>query len=240
MDVGKHVPIIPVILLTDALTLPHEIHRFGTCTRVCPNHPSEIILEVERSIDRVESTLIHILAVDDDLKVLAILRALLVPWGFRITTLSDPQKFWEFVPVIKPDLLILDLEMPTVTGIELCQSVRDQADWLHLPIIFLTARTEPHLIQQVFTIGADDFVNKPVIGPEIISRITNLMERQQVKKLRANERTRVDSGLHQSEIHAALTAIQQSLKLENERHDQVSKEILDRLDLLQQLLKSIY
>jgi DNA-binding response OmpR family regulator/HPt (histidine-containing phosphotransfer) domain-containing protein len=243
VEVGKHVPAIPLILLADAPGLHPEIERFGTCTNICPNHPSEIIFEIERSIDRVESTLTHILVVDDDLKILAILRALLVPWGFRVTTLSDPQKFWEVVPVAKPDLLILDVEMPTINGLELCQSVRDRSDWSHLPIIFLTARTEPSLIQQVFAIGADDFVNKPVVGPEIIARITNLMERQQVKRLRAAERIRVDPARtelsNQNEIQAALTAIQQSLQAENDRHAKQSQEIFARLALLHQLLKDI-
>jgi DNA-binding response OmpR family regulator len=238
VEVGKHVPAIPLILLTNAPGVHPEINRFGTCTQICPNHPSEIIREIERSIDRVESTLTHILVVDDDLKILAILRALLVPWGFRVTTLSDPQKFWEVVPTVKPDLLILDVEMPTIDGLELCRSVRDRADWAHLPIIFLTARTEPHLIQQVFAIGADDFINKPVVGPEIIARITNLMERQQVKKLRAAERIRVEPNptelALQNQIQAALTAIEQSLQVETDRHAQATKEIGDRIDLLRQ------
>jgi DNA-binding response OmpR family regulator/HPt (histidine-containing phosphotransfer) domain-containing protein len=241
VEVGKHVPAIPVILLTDAPGLHPEIERFGTCSSICPTSSSEIMLEIERSIERVESTLTHILVVDDDLNILAILRALLIPWGFRVTTVSDPQKFWEVVPVAKPDLLILDVEMPQINGLELCQSVRDRSDWSHLPIIFLTARTESSLIQQVFAIGADDFVNKPVVGPEIIARITNLMERQQVKRLIAAERIKVDparSGLsNQNEIQAALTAIQQSLQVENERHAQTIREIFDRLDLLHQLLK---
>jgi DNA-binding response OmpR family regulator len=239
VDVGKHVPAIPVILLTDMPRLYPEIERLVTCTSICPNSPSEIIFEIERSIDRVESTLTHILIVDDDLKILAILRALLIPWGFRVTTLSDPQQFWEVVPVAKPDLLILDVEMPTIGGLELCQSVRDRSDWAHLPIIFLTARTEPSLIQQVFAIGADDFVNKPVIGPEIISRITNLMERQQVKRLRADEQLRVDPArteLCHTEIRSALIAIQQSLQAENDRHAKQSAQIFDRLDRLRQLL----
>jgi DNA-binding response OmpR family regulator len=263
VDVGKHVPAIPVILLADAPRLPPEIdartvrepaafaetlcERFGTCSSICPNHPSEIILEIERSIDRVESTLTQILVVDDDLKILAILRALLVPWGFRVTTLADPQRFWEVVPVAKPDLLILDVEMPTIDGLELCQSVRDRADWSHLPIIVLTARTEASLIQQVFAIGADDFVNKPVVGPEIIARITNLMERQQVKRLRAAERLSLDAErlnitpdriefYNQNQIHTALTAIQQSLQAENERHAQTTAEIFDRIDLLRRSL----
>ncbi len=83
-------------------------------------------------------------------------------------------------PVSLPDLLIL-VEMPQIGGLELCQSVRDRVDWSHVPIIFLTARTESSLIQRVFAIGADDFVNKPVVGPKIISRITNLMERHTTK-----------------------------------------------------------
>ena len=254
VDVGKHVPAIPVILLTDAPGSHPEIvgvgeafasakaspleNRFGTCIRICPANTTDIIFEIERSIAQVESTLTHVLIVDDDLKILAILRALLVPWGFKITTLSDPQKFWEVVPVAKPDLLILDVEMPIISGLELCQSVRDRADWAHLPIIFLTARTEPSLIQQVFAIGADDFVNKPVVGPEIIARITNLMERQQVKRLRAAERLRVDLNRtefsHQNEIQSALTAIQQSFQAENDRHAKQSAEIFA---LLRQLLK---
>jgi DNA-binding response OmpR family regulator/HPt (histidine-containing phosphotransfer) domain-containing protein len=241
VEVGKHVPTIPAILLADAPRLPPEIERFGTCTRICPTNPNEIILEIERSIERVESTLTHILIVDDDLKILAILRALLIPWGFRVTTLSDPQKFWDVVPVAKPDLVILDVEMPKINGLELCQSVRDRADWVHLPIIFLTARTESSLIQQVFAIGADDFVNKPVVGPEIIARITNLMERQQVKQLKAAERLQVDNTrselFNKNEIQVTLTAIQQSLQAENDRHAQTIREIFDRLDLLHQLLK---
>jgi DNA-binding response OmpR family regulator/HPt (histidine-containing phosphotransfer) domain-containing protein len=243
VEVGKHVPAIPAILLADTPELPPEIERFSTCTSICPNNPSEIILEIERSIERVESTLTHILIVDDDLKILAILRALLIPWGFRVTTLSDPQQFWDVVPVAKPDLLILDVEMPKINGLELCQSVRDRADWSHLPIIFLTARTESSLIQQVFAIGADDFVNKPVVGPEIIARITNLMERQQVKQLMAAERIRVDPDrtelANHNEIQATLTAIQQSFQAENERHAQTSAEICDRIELLHQLLKDI-
>lgn len=259
VDVGKHVPAIPVILLADSPRLHPEIvgvgeasacaeaspleKRFGTCISISPTNTTDIICEIERSISEIESTQTQILIVDDDLKILAILRALLVPWGFRVTALNDPQKFWEVVPVAKPDLLILDVEMPTISGLELCQSVRDRKDWAHLPIIFLTARTEPSLIQQVFAIGADDFVNKPVVGPEIIARITNLMERQQIKRLRATERLRVDPDQTelstQNEIKVALTAIQQSLKAENERHAQKSAEICDRIELLHQLLKDI-
>ncbi len=241
VEVNKQVPLVPVIALTAADSLDPALHQLGMIN-LCPTAISEVMESIARAIAEVESTLTHILIVDDDLKILAILRTLLIPWGFRVTTLSDPQKFWDVVPVAKPDLVILDVEMPQINGLELCQSVRDRADWLHLPIIFLTARTESSLIQQVFAIGADDFVNKPVVGPEIIARITNLMERQQVKQLRSAERLKIDTTrselFNHNEIQVTLTAIQQSFKEENERHARKSAEICDRLDLLLQLLKN--
>jgi DNA-binding response OmpR family regulator/HPt (histidine-containing phosphotransfer) domain-containing protein len=256
VEVGKHVPAIPVILLADAPGLHPEIdsrtvretsafaetlcERFGTCLSICPTSPTDIILAIEQSIEQVASTQTHILIVDDDLKILAILRALLVPWGFRITTLSDPEKFWDVVPIAKPDLLILDVEMPTMSGLDLCQSVRNRADWSHLPIIFLTAHLESSLIQQVFAIGADDFVTKPVVGPEIIARITNLMERQQVQQLKAAERQRVDDTQaqlsNQAKIQAALISIEHSIQAESDFSPQHNQQILDRVDLLRQLL----
>jgi DNA-binding response OmpR family regulator/HPt (histidine-containing phosphotransfer) domain-containing protein len=239
VEVSKHIPAVPVILLADTLALHPEIDRMGTCISICSTSPAEIVLSIEEAIAQVESTQTHVLIVDDDLKILAILRALLVPWGFRITTLSDPDRFWEVVSVAKPDLLILDVEMPTMSGLDLCQSVRHRAEWSQLPIIFLTAHLEPSLIQQVFAIGADDFVTKPVVGPEIISRITNLMERQQVQRLKTAERQRVDDTQaqlsNQAQIQAALISIEQLLQADSNIHAQTS-QILDRVDLLRKLL----
>jgi DNA-binding response OmpR family regulator/HPt (histidine-containing phosphotransfer) domain-containing protein len=235
VEVGKHVPAIPVILLAAAPGLHPEIHRFGTCLSICPTSPTDIILAIERSIDRVASTQTHILIVDDDLKILAVLRALLVPWGFRITTLSEPENFWKIMSVTKPDLLILDVEMPTISGLALCQSVRDRSDWDHLPIIFLTARTEPNLIQQVFAIGADDFVTKPVVGPEMIARINNLMERQQMQQLKAVDRLQLSD---RAQVQAALISIDQSIRSDREFPVEKSQQILNQLDLLHQLLNN--
>jgi DNA-binding response OmpR family regulator len=235
VDVGKQVPAIPVILLADAPELQPAIERLGTRISICSTSTTEIGLSIEQAISQVDSSQTHLFIVDDDLKILAILRALLVPWGFRITTLSDPQKFWEVLPTAQPDLLILDVEMPTLSGLDLCQSVRARSDWSNLPIIFLTAHLEPSLIRQVFAIGADDFVTKPVVGPEIIARITNLLKRRQGQGLRSADR--VDRDRHyQDKIQATLIEIKQSLQTENDRHVQKIDRILDQVNLLHQLL----
>jgi diguanylate cyclase (GGDEF)-like protein len=118
-----------------------------------------------------------VMVVDDDSQLLAIVRSLLEPWGLKITTLSNPQQFWDVLETTLPDLLILDIEMPHISGIELCQIVRNDSRWSGLPIMFLTAHTDANTVNQVYTVGADDFVSKPIIGPELVTRIINRLER---------------------------------------------------------------
>jgi DNA-binding response OmpR family regulator/HPt (histidine-containing phosphotransfer) domain-containing protein len=239
VEVNKQVPLVPVIALTDADSLDPALHQLGNIN-ICATKIADVMESIEGAIAAVESTQTHVLVVDDDLKILAILRALLIPWGFRITTLADAQKFWEVLPIAKPDLLILDVEMPIVNGLDLCQSIRDRSEWSDLPIIFLTAHTEPTIIQQVFAIGADDFVTKPVVGPEIIARITNLMERQQVQKLKAAQWQRIETDraklANKDKIQAALRAINAALPADNPLQARQSRQILEQVDILRQLL----
>jgi diguanylate cyclase (GGDEF)-like protein len=79
-----------------------------------------------------------------------------------------------------PDLLILDVEMPELSGIDLCQVVRNDPHWCELPVLFLSVHTDAETVNQVFTAGADDYVNKPILGPELIARVLNRLERTQI------------------------------------------------------------
>jgi len=117
-----------------------------------------------------------VLAVDDDPVVLAALKALLEPKQIRMITLDEPLRFWEILEQISPNLLILDVEMPHLNGIELCRVVRDDPRWSGMPIIFLTMCRDTETVQRVFAAGADDFVGKPVVGPELLTRIRNRLE----------------------------------------------------------------
>ncbi len=240
VEINKQVPLVPVIALTDPDRLDPALHQIGNWLSICPTQIVDLMDSIDRAISEAESIQTHILVVDDDLKILAILRALLIPWGFKITTLADSEKFWETLPIVKPDLLILDVEMPIVSGLDLCQSIRDRSEWSQLPIIFLTAHTEPTIIQQVFAIGADDFITKPVVGPEIIARITNLMERQQVQRLKSEQRQRIEHErtklATKDKIQATLMTINAALPAENAFQARQSRQILDQLDILRELL----
>jgi diguanylate cyclase (GGDEF)-like protein len=120
---------------------------------------------------------VNILVVDDDPAFIDHLCLLLEPWGMRLTGINNPQEIWSILPTAQPDLLILDVEMPQISGVELCQAIRQHVQWQSLPIIFLTGHSDRQTIQQVFAVGADDFVNKPVVVPELLTRIINRLER---------------------------------------------------------------
>lgn len=121
-----------------------------------------------------------VMIVDDDPAILKALQALLMPWGLHVCTCDRPLKCLEVLASRKPDLLVLDVEMPEMSGIELCQKVRNQPQGSDVPILFLTAHTDAKTLDQVFSVGADDFVSKPIVGPELVSRILNRLERSRL------------------------------------------------------------
>jgi DNA-binding response OmpR family regulator len=74
--------------------------------------------------------------------------------------------------------VMLDVDMPYLSGIELCRVLRsDVRRGATLPVLFLTASTDPETVYRVFAAGADDYVRKPIVGPELVARIRNLLER---------------------------------------------------------------
>jgi PAS domain S-box-containing protein len=134
----------------------------------------------------------HIMVVDDDPSTLEAVHTLLDPWGLHLTMLADSQQFWPVLEETGPDLLILDLHMPSPNGLELCQTLRESDRWNSLPVMVLTAHTDVATVNQVFSVGADDFVSKPLVGPELVTRIINRLER--VRLLRRLSAEKVTGG----------------------------------------------
>lgn len=177
-------PEIPIFVLSSNNELSErlEVARLGATAFLNKSIPIKEILKIITQTLNQTTENAKILVVDDDPNQLRLIRVLLEPWGFQITTLENTQRFWEILEITNPDLLILDIEMPCFNGIELCQVVRNDVRWTNLPILFLSFHSDPETIYQVFSVGADDYVNKPIIGPELIARILNRLERSQLRK----------------------------------------------------------
>ncbi len=142
-----------------------------------PATTQQIFQAIARVLPQRQISEAKVLIVDDDPVMLAGLSALLTPWGPEVATLAQPQHFWEVLIATSPDLVVLDLEMPIVNGLELCQVVRQDVKWGDLPILVVTAHTDAQSLQQAFAAGADDFITKPVLGPELVTRVLSRIER---------------------------------------------------------------
>ncbi|MUL36096.1 response regulator [Gloeocapsopsis dulcis] len=192
--------------------------------------PAQVIDKVSQVLQSSDRTVAKVMVVDDDPQILATVRSLLEPWGMKVITLADPRCFWETLASAIPDLLILDIKMPHISGIELCQVVRNDPLWGSLPIVFLTAYKDTDAVNQVFGAGADDFVSKPIVGPELVTRIVNRWER--IKLLRNLAETDPLTGV--SNRQKAIQEFETLLK-QGKADDQFLSLAIIRLNSLQQI-----
>ena len=182
-ELNTYSPTIPTLVLSNAedLNLRLAIAQAGANSLlVQPLTPEQIWQTTKQLIEQQRSSIASILIVDDDLIFLEAMVSLLEPWGINVHTLNQPTNFWKTLSATKPDLVILDVAMPDINGLELCQALRNDPDWQELPVLFLTARQDAQTIQQVFEIGGDDYICKPVVGAELIARINNRLERSRL------------------------------------------------------------
>lgn len=179
-ELARSQPPIPAIVFTarDSFSDRLKAAQLGAIAFLQKPVPAaEAIEAVTRSLKQVRRSEAKVMVVDDDQQLLAQLKALLEPWGISAITLSDPRHFWQVFNEAAPDLLILDADMPHLSGLDLCQVVRNEPRWGDLPILFLTARTDVETVRQLFVAGADDYATKPIIEPELITRIISRLER---------------------------------------------------------------
>ncbi|OAB31625.1 histidine kinase [Paenibacillus macquariensis subsp. macquariensis] len=140
---------------------------------------------------------IHILAVDDDPVNLNVLVGILSSDPYHITTAHSAREVLELLGTRQWDLLIADVMMPHMSGYELTQRVREHYSVSELPVLLLTARSQPADIYTGFLSGANDYVTKPVDALELQYRIRALTTLKQS----INERLRIEAAYLQAQIH---------------------------------------
>ncbi|MFB2939454.1 response regulator [Aerosakkonemataceae cyanobacterium BLCC-F154] len=184
-EIKQEFPSIPLITLgkEDNLDTRVQLARLGSERYIVqPITPNQVFEVISQLLVPSQEKDAKIIAVDDDPIVLKTLTNVLQPWGVQITCLDNPHQFWDVLKTTDPDLLLLDLEMPTFSGIELCQVVRQDPKYGDLPILVVTAHTDRESTQKVFAAGADDLISKPIIGPELVTRVISRIERSRLRQ----------------------------------------------------------
>ncbi len=118
-----------------------------------------------------------ILVVEDEAPLLTLLRYNLEKQGFRVEEATDGQEALLRVSESKPDLVLLDWMLPSLSGIEVCRQIRRRPATRDLPVIMVTARTEDQDAVRALDIGADDYITKPFAVEALLARIRALLRR---------------------------------------------------------------
>jgi two-component system alkaline phosphatase synthesis response regulator PhoP len=128
-----------------------------------------------------------VLVVDDEEPILELLKYNLEKQGYEVKTASDGFTGVELAKRFHPDLVLLDIMMPKMDGVETCRQLRAIPELQNTFIVFLTARSEEYSEVAGFDVGADDYITKPIKPRALMSRISALFRRDSKKKSNATQ-----------------------------------------------------
>ncbi|BEP29779.1 response regulator transcription factor [Helicovermis profundi] len=116
----------------------------------------------------------HIFVVDDEKNIRELINKYLIKEGYKTTTFSNGNTVEEEIFRLKPDLIVLDINMPGINGLDLTKKIRKNSE---IPIIFVTARDDEFDRVIGLEIGGDDYLSKPFSPRELVARIKNIFRR---------------------------------------------------------------
>ncbi len=123
-----------------------------------------------------EAKMNKILLVDDSKVALLSERIILERSGlYQVVVAEDGDQALEMAEVELPDLIEMDVVMPRMTGFEACRALRAQPNTKDIPIVLVTTRGEAENIEEGYASGCNDYVTKPIDGPELLRKIENLI-----------------------------------------------------------------
>ncbi len=165
-----------------------------------------------------------IMAVDDEVKNLALLEAILTPLGYEVETAQSGKEALAKVETSPPDLILLDIMMPDMTGYEVCKRLKAKESTQIIPVVMITALVDKESKVRGIEAGADDFLTKPVDKIELTARVKNL-----IKVKEYNDRMKDWSRMLQDKVVEQTAMLKESFEQLQEAHAKLEKAHLDTL-----------
>jgi CheY-like chemotaxis protein len=116
-----------------------------------------------------------ILLVDDSATVLMMERMILASERFQIVTAANGEEAHARAKAEQPDLILMDIVMPKVNGIQACKAIKEDPETKHIPVILVTTRGEAESMEAGYSSGCNDYVTKPVNSAELLGKIRNIL-----------------------------------------------------------------
>jgi two-component system alkaline phosphatase synthesis response regulator PhoP len=138
----------------------------------------------------------RILVVDDDIDILELLKYNFEREGFEVKTLANSKNTIKVAKKFSPDLVILDIMMPHINGIELCEQIRSIPSFQNIYIFFLTAKTGSGFQDTVLNIGGDDYIEKLMGIRTLMYKVNSVLKKRFIIQKRFSEITIGDLYIH--------------------------------------------
>ena len=122
-----------------------------------------------------------ILVIDDDEKLNRLLKRFLKDFGYEVFSAVDAGQGLKKIRTVAPDLIILDITMPVMTGIEMLGKLKAENDLKDIPVIMLTAESGKENVMQIVKMGVKDYIVKPFKGEQLIERAKNILKLRPVE-----------------------------------------------------------
>ncbi|MGH9552776.1 MAG: response regulator, partial [Terriglobales bacterium] len=171
---------VPFAMITDANALPSPAEAVfvgASALMQKPLNPRAVSATAQSLIELREEYMPKVLTVDDDDVLCSLIKKVLEPRGLVVRKLNEPIRVVQVLEDFAPDVMLLDVIMPAISGYDVCRMVKQIDRWKDLRIIFLTSKSSAESRAAAYRAGADDFLAKPVVSEEIVSRVTTQMER---------------------------------------------------------------
>jgi putative two-component system response regulator len=134
-----------------------------------------------------------VLVVDDAPENLMIMESLLAK-DYSLKMFNDAKKALDYAFEHPPDLILLDIMMPKIDGFEACRSIKANPKLVDIPVIFITSKNEDEYEETGFSVGASDFIHKPINAPILIARIKTHLKIKLVMDYLRNENARLQES----------------------------------------------
>jgi DNA-binding response OmpR family regulator len=122
---------------------------------------------------------INILVVDDSTTNIVLLEAILDEKGYKIYTALNAKEAYSIITKHHPDLILLDLLMPKISGFDFLKEIKRKKDTRNTPVIIVSALTDDENIDKIMNMGAIDFVKKPIDLQYLVNKVESVLHRQE-------------------------------------------------------------
>lgn len=116
-----------------------------------------------------------ILIAEDERDILDLITFTLRYHGYEVHQASNGQEALDIARKVKPDLIMMDVRMPKMTGYEACRHIKADANLKHIPVIFLSAKGQESEVQTGLEAGATDYILKPFAPDHLVSRVSEIL-----------------------------------------------------------------